>query len=168
MNAATLGDIASPSALLAAWRGIRRKGGPMKPCARISMNLAQNESPTNSSDQSKWIGLFHRRRNDDGTFDSICLACFRTAASSPEESELNSLERGHVCDRAQSDFVRYTSNYAYLAKIQPIEEDVEEGAPPGSMKRARRYKTNTRSIHIISNSAPRSIRNSADSRRFIQ
>lgn len=75
---------------------------------------------------------FHRRRNEDGTFDSICMLCFRTAASAPEESELSSLERGHVCDLAQKDFVRCTSNYAYLAKIQPIEEDVEEGAPPVS------------------------------------
>ena len=62
---------------------------------------------------------FHRRRNEDGTFDSICLLCFRTAASAPEESELSSLELKHVCDPAWRWFIRDTSNYDYVAKTQP-------------------------------------------------
>jgi hypothetical protein len=72
---------------------------------------------------------FHRRRNKDGTFDSICLRCFLTAASAPEESELSSLERRHVCDAAWQEFVSDTFNHAYVAKTHPIEGGVEEGTP---------------------------------------
>ena len=42
-------------------------------------------------------GFFSYRHNFDGTWDSICLSCFMTAASSPHEDELQSLERLHIC-----------------------------------------------------------------------
>ena len=42
-------------------------------------------------------GLFSYRHNPDGTWDSICLHCYMTAASTPREDELRTLERLHVC-----------------------------------------------------------------------
>jgi hypothetical protein len=42
-------------------------------------------------------GLFFYRHNPDGTWDSICLHCYMTAASSPSEDELQTLERLHIC-----------------------------------------------------------------------
>ncbi|HSU18725.1 MAG TPA: hypothetical protein VLI45_03180 [Acidobacteriaceae bacterium] len=40
---------------------------------------------------------FPRRENADGSVDSICPNCYRTAASG-RRSELDDLERAHVCD----------------------------------------------------------------------
>ena len=42
-------------------------------------------------------GLFSYRHNPDGTWDSICLHCYMTAASTPREDELQALERLHIC-----------------------------------------------------------------------
>jgi hypothetical protein len=42
-------------------------------------------------------GLFSYRHNPDGTWDSICLLCYMTAASTPREDELQALERLHIC-----------------------------------------------------------------------
>ena len=41
---------------------------------------------------------FVHRKNKDGTFDSICAVCFRTAGSRTAESELAEIERDHVCE----------------------------------------------------------------------
>lgn len=43
------------------------------------------------------IGFAHRA-NEDGTFDSICLSCFKTIATSKAESSLGEGERSHACD----------------------------------------------------------------------
>jgi hypothetical protein len=41
---------------------------------------------------------FHHRANDDRTFDSICMCCYRTVASGTEESQLAEFERDHICE----------------------------------------------------------------------
>lgn len=41
---------------------------------------------------------FHRKVNDDGTFDSLCTCCFRTVAFAMQESHLAELERNHICE----------------------------------------------------------------------
>jgi hypothetical protein len=41
---------------------------------------------------------FHHRANDDRTFDSICMCCYRTVASEAEESQLTEFERDHICE----------------------------------------------------------------------
>jgi hypothetical protein len=41
---------------------------------------------------------FAHRENRDGTFDSICRACFLTVATSRSEADLIGFERGHFCD----------------------------------------------------------------------
>jgi hypothetical protein len=46
----------------------------------------------------KGAGEFARRVNLDGTMDSICLYCFRTVATSHDESTLLLHQARHVCD----------------------------------------------------------------------
>jgi hypothetical protein len=41
---------------------------------------------------------FKRRHNEDGTWDSICLRCFRTAATARDVSWLPLLQGNHTCD----------------------------------------------------------------------
>ena len=40
---------------------------------------------------------FFHRSNDDGTFDSICLHCFRTVDTQNHEADLAAKEQAHVC-----------------------------------------------------------------------
>jgi hypothetical protein len=40
---------------------------------------------------------FPHRRNEDGTFDSICARCFITVATENKETDLSNWERTHVC-----------------------------------------------------------------------
>jgi hypothetical protein len=41
---------------------------------------------------------FRRRHNQDGTWDSICLRCYRTAASARDVSWLPLLQSTHTCN----------------------------------------------------------------------
>jgi hypothetical protein len=41
---------------------------------------------------------FRHRTNDDGTFDSICMCCYRTVASAMKELHLAEFERNHICE----------------------------------------------------------------------
>jgi hypothetical protein len=51
---------------------------------------------------------FATRPNPDGSFDSICLHCFRTVATRHSKAELVEVERGHRCETVDLDstFVR--------------------------------------------------------------
>jgi hypothetical protein len=42
--------------------------------------------------------LYPHRRNEDGSYDSICPACFATVARSTTEFELTEYEKTHICD----------------------------------------------------------------------
>jgi len=44
------------------------------------------------------IPLFHRRKNRDGSVDSICTTCYATVASAPTSAELLAHDERHVCD----------------------------------------------------------------------
>jgi hypothetical protein len=41
---------------------------------------------------------FATRHNPDGSYDSICLRCFRTVGTSFRSSELAAFERNHICE----------------------------------------------------------------------
>jgi len=41
---------------------------------------------------------YGRRRNLDGTIDSICRKCFVTVATARREAGLHRAERSHTCD----------------------------------------------------------------------
>lgn len=47
---------------------------------------------------SSAIDKYCHRRNEDGTFDSICRSCFLTVATTKNEDQLDMFERQHVCD----------------------------------------------------------------------
>jgi len=49
-------------------------------------------------DNPKGAGEFAHRVNLDGTIDSICLYCFRTIATSQDESTLLFRQAQHICD----------------------------------------------------------------------
>ena len=42
--------------------------------------------------------LYAHRRNDDGSYDSICRACFAAVVRHKPESELAKYEATHECD----------------------------------------------------------------------
>ena len=41
---------------------------------------------------------FQRRRNGDGTHDSICMDCFTAIATAKRKTDLDQRESSHVCD----------------------------------------------------------------------
>ncbi len=43
------------------------------------------------------MAIFPRRRNQDGSIDSICTKCFRTIASRTSEAHLAEEEKRHSC-----------------------------------------------------------------------
>ena len=45
---------------------------------------------------------FMRRRNADGSWDSICTCCFLTVANRKEQAELEAVENSHNCSRLAS------------------------------------------------------------------
>jgi hypothetical protein len=44
---------------------------------------------------------FPHRRNWDGSYDSICIACHLTVAKTRDEADLASHEHNHACDPAR-------------------------------------------------------------------
>jgi hypothetical protein len=48
--------------------------------------------------QATQIPLFPRRRNLDGSYDSICLTCFATVANTSEVADLDVHDQNHICD----------------------------------------------------------------------
>jgi hypothetical protein len=42
--------------------------------------------------------FFPRRRNRDGSYDSICLSCFATVGSAGTQEELVKCDKEHVCE----------------------------------------------------------------------
>lgn len=42
--------------------------------------------------------LFPHRHNEDGTYQSICVACHATVAVAQNEQDLRPRESAHVCD----------------------------------------------------------------------
>ncbi len=49
---------------------------------------------------------FDHRRKSDQTFDSICLYCCRTIATSASESTLDATEQSHCCYQRQQRLFR--------------------------------------------------------------
>ena len=80
--------------------------------ARVSGTVNKQKSTfpriTPSSCNADYVGhfmntndKFAHRKNADGTFDSICLACYRTIATTAQESMLSVEEQSHVCVQHQ-------------------------------------------------------------------
>ena len=74
---------------------------------------------------------FRRRHNEDGSWDSICLRCFRTAATARDVSWLPLLQSTHTCDPMDlqawiSDRERFGLN---LPQHLPIDHSAPENLP---------------------------------------
>ena len=44
------------------------------------------------------VTVYPHRRNEEGSYDSICRECFATVVRGKEESELSAYEEAHICD----------------------------------------------------------------------
>jgi hypothetical protein len=42
--------------------------------------------------------MYPHRLNEEGSYDSICRACFATVVRGKAESELAAYEEAHICD----------------------------------------------------------------------
>jgi hypothetical protein len=69
---------------------------------------------------------FRRRHNEDGTWDSICLRCYRTAATAPDATWLPLLQSTHTCD--PMDLHAWMSDREQFGLIQPQHLPVMESA----------------------------------------
>jgi len=63
---------------------------------------------------------FSRRRNADGSFDSICHKCFRTVASTLCEPKLEIGEKEHNCDQGA-----LSQRDAFWAQFKPHDQSME-------------------------------------------
>jgi len=74
------------------WRWITgARIGDHKNC--VVCEMRRKDSPP----EAGMVQHFAKRRNADGTMDSICLRCFRTVASCTDRGELIEFEKGHRC-----------------------------------------------------------------------
>ena len=67
-----------------------------------SVQASHTDSPPETDYKPERVSArlgFAQRPNHDGTFDSICRACYITVATSFWEAELEKSEREHVCDK---------------------------------------------------------------------
>ena len=67
--------------------------------------------------------LYSHRRNQDGSYDSICPVCSATIARSMAEVELTEYETSHVCDSAflaERDYFSRTEIMRHPGRFVPI------------------------------------------------
>ncbi len=79
---------------------------------------------------------FRHRKNQDGSWDSICLRCYLTAAHSYSEKPLLSVETGHHCDE---------SNWLFKEATNPSPPlpSPSHSCPPSAMPRFTREPERT-------------------------
>ena len=65
--------------------------------------------------------MYNRTQNDNGTYNTRCLHCFRTIASAVESSkELDDFELRHVCpERALSEMAARSDTGNHSAAVRP-------------------------------------------------
>ena len=66
---------------------------------RIILNGCGGEGAMHSAIR---ITFPHRLNADDGTYDSICTACFATVGTDRDETKLRTYELAHACDPFQA------------------------------------------------------------------
>ena len=62
---------------------------------------------------------FPRRRNDDGTYDSMCLECLQMVASQCAVAQLTRLEESHVCKARRTSYQRVPSSLPAIWRNTP-------------------------------------------------
>jgi hypothetical protein len=75
--------------------------------------------------------IYTHRRNEDGSFDSICWLCIAAVVRSKPESELAEYEKAHGCDSTSMTEEENTALlHAALPQAQMMSSDSETGDPP--------------------------------------
>jgi len=75
------------------------------PLTFLGSNLSKSNPKPMYKLSPKQVSFAHRR-NDDGSFDSICPTCFQTITHSACEPDLQSAEDSHVCNPSLVDHYR--------------------------------------------------------------
>lgn len=91
--------------------------------------------PTRTSVRS-----FRHRQNLDGTWDSICMRCYLTAAHTYGEQSLSSVESGHRCDEVSWLFKEPLGHLLVPAKTQLSHGPLSISSrtcPPSAVPRSR-------------------------------
>jgi hypothetical protein len=73
---------------------------------------------------------FSHRANKDGSFDSICLFCYRTVATASNEADLRAAEASHSCSQKLDGTPGLAQGHDPMADRSP--------RPPGELRRFRR------------------------------
>jgi hypothetical protein len=84
---------------------------------------------------------FRHRQNPDGSWDSICMRCYLTAAHTFGEKLLSSVESGHCCDEASWLFKE--SAGLRVGSRSPRMDHLSipsRSCPPSAMPRARQFE----------------------------
>src|SRR5947209_3821927 len=86
-------------------------GGPCLGYAYVNQSLKDPSMATPTLERK----TFQHRFNYDGTFDSICLSCFQTIATTNDECVLSVFEEAHAC--ADIDLYRVEAWHEKTAKV---------------------------------------------------
>ncbi len=64
---------------------------------------------------------FPRRRNEDGSYDSMCLECLQIVANQCPEPQLQRFEEAHVCKskKTQQDSVQPSTPSFWSSSLRP-------------------------------------------------
>ncbi len=84
---------------------------------------------------------FRHRQNPDGSWDSICMRCYLTAAHTFGEKLLTSVESGHCCDEASWLFKEPAG--MPVGPCAPRMDHLSipsRSCPPSAMSRARQFE----------------------------
>jgi hypothetical protein len=81
--------------------------------------------------------LFRHRENQDGSWDSICMRCYLTAAHSYGEQPLASAELEHHCDETSWLFKEPVPAVARAPRVAPL-ASAGGTCPPSAMPRFAR------------------------------
>ena len=90
------------------------------------------------------VRSFRHRQNPDGSWDSICMRCYLTAAHTFGEKLLASVESGHCCDEASWLFKEPVGVTGLPGGFRPSRVDhlsiPSRSCPPSAMPRMRQME----------------------------
>src|ERR1700749_4030082 len=87
---------------------------------------------------------FRHRQNPDGSWDSICMRCYLTAAHTFGEKLLTAVESGHCCDEASWLFKEAVGVMGLPVGFRSLRTDSVSipgrSCPPSAMPRMRQLE----------------------------
>jgi len=113
------------------WRFIRKLiSERIRNAARL---MRRRDSPGSRLDM---VQQFAKRRNPDGTMDSICLNCFRTVATSTDELKLIEFERDHQCRESRATILAFPPD-RMIENRSLLEKEASAGKRPARTEKPR-------------------------------